>query len=309
MSNLATQQFGRICTLVVSNQQGQGIDLSNLRIVFNVKRSGVMAPNAATIRVYNLDLVTANLLRKEFTQVVLQAGYAGNYGVIFKGNIRQFIIGRESATDTFINIIAGDGDQAYAFATVNSTLAAGSSQTNHLDTALTAMQGQGVGQNYVGQLPANQLPRGKVMYGKAVDHIQRIAQSSGFSWSIQNQQVNMVKLSTYLPGTAVVLSSKTGMIGTPRQTIAGIDFQCLLNPKLKIHGLVQVDNASVAQFQINPLVPGSAANTPVPLTYDGVYYIYVIEYDGDTRGVPWYCNLVTLATSISANPLEAVGSL
>lgn len=308
MSSPATQQFGRICTLVISNQQGQALDLSQLRIVFNVKRSGVMSPNAATIRVYNLDSTTANLIKKEFTQVTLQAGYIGNYGVIFKGNIRQLIIGRESATDTYINIIAGDGDQAYAFATVNTSLAAGSSQTNHLNTALTAMQGQGVGQNYIGQLPPSTLPRGKVMYGKAVDHIQSIAQTSGFGWSIQNQQVNFVKLSTYLPGQAVVLSSKTGMIGTPRQTISGIDFQCLLNPKLKIHGLVQVDNASIAQYQLNPQVVGSAANTPVPLTYDGVYYIYVIEYDGDTRGKTWYCNLVTLSTSISANPLDSVGS-
>lgn len=308
MADQGALQFGRVCTLVIANRAGKGLDLSKFRIVFNVKRNGVMSPNSATIRVYNIDVSTANDIGREFTQVILQAGYVGNYGVIFKGNILQFIIGRESATDTFIDIIAGDGDQAYAFAKVNLTMAAGSSQTDHLNASLNSMQSQGVGQAFIGNLPANKLPRGKVMYGKAVDHIQRIAQSAGFGWSIQDQNVNLVNLGGYLPGTVVVLSSKTGMIGTPRQTIAGIEFQCLLNPKLKIHGRVQVDNASVAQFQINPLVPGSASNNPVPLTYDGIYYIYVLEYQGDTRGTPWYCNLVTLSTKQATNPLESVGS-
>lgn len=302
------QQFGRVCSLVVSNKAAQGLDLSQLRIKFSVKRSGVMTPNVADIRVYNLDLDTANIIKKEFTQVVLQAGYASNYGVIFRGNIKQCIIGRESATDTFIDIIAGDGDQAYNFAVINTTLAAGSSQSDHLNAALSAMAPQGVSTGYVGALPQNQLPRGKVMYGTARDHVQRIAESANFGWSIQDEKVDFIKLSTYLPGTAVVLSSKTGMIGTPQQTVEGINFKCLLNPKLKIHGRVQVDNASIAQFKLNQFVPGSAANTPVPLTADGVYYILVAEHEGDTRGTPWYTNLVTLAIDPSSNPLNSVGT-
>jgi len=300
------QQFGRVCTLLVSDKKGKAFDLSALRIKFAVKKSGVMTPNVADIRVYNLDLDLAGKIKKEFTRVILQAGYVGNYGVIFKGNVKWSALGRESATDTFLDLVAGDGDQAYNFSIVNKTIAAGSSPNDQLNAALTAMNANGVGQNYVGALPASKLPRGKVMYGNSRDYIKNLADSHGSTWSIQDEQVVFISQGTYLPGTAVVLTSKTGMIGTPEQTVEGINCKCLLNPKLKCHGRVKLDNKSVAKYKINPLVLGSPANTPVPITADGMYYISVAEHSGDTRGVEWYTNLVCLHIDISSNPLNSV---
>ena len=113
-----TQQFGREFKLLVSNKAGKVVDLSPLRCKFNVKRSGYMTPNSADILVYNLDESFAQFLKQEFTNVIVQAGYGGNIGTIFKGNIKQGIIGRESATDTFLNLICGDGDQSYNFSVV-----------------------------------------------------------------------------------------------------------------------------------------------------------------------------------------------
>jgi hypothetical protein len=304
-----TQQFLRECQLLVSNQAGQALDLSQLHIKFSVKRSGVMTPNVADIRVYNLSAQTASLIQNEFSNVILQAGYQSNYGVIFNGQIKQFISnGRENATDTFVDIIAGDGDQAYNYAIVNTSLAAGSSQSDHLSAALGAMSTQGVGQSYIGALPQNQLPRGKVMYGSAKQHIKRIADTNGFVWSIQDQKVVFISQSTYLPGIAVVLSSKTGMIGTPQQTVVGVDCKCLLNPQIKIHGRIQIDNASVAQFKLDQFNPGSAANTPVPLNTDGFYYVNVANHTGDNRGTEWYTNLSLLSIDVAANTLDALPS-
>lgn len=308
MSTTQVQQFGRKATLLVSNTAGQALDLSQLRIKFNVKRSGVMTPNVGDFRVYNLALETAELIKKEFTKVIFQAGYVSNYGGVFKGNIKQVLTGRESATDTFVDIVAGDGDEAYNFSIINTTLAAGSTQASQLNAAIGAMSQKGVTAGYVGALPANQLPRGKVLYGSAKAHIKSLADSAGFSWSIQDEKIVFLKQSTYLPGNAIVLNSKTGMIGTPQQTVEGIICKCLINPQLKIHGRVQIDNATVEEYKLNQLVPGSAANTPVPLTHDGVYYILVAEHTGDTRGIEWYTNLVLLNIDPSSNPLNSVGS-
>lgn len=302
----STQQFGRVCTLIVSNKSQGGIDLSKLRIKFAVKRSDTMTPNVAEIRVYNLELQTAALIKKEFTQVTLQAGYQGNYGVIFQGNIKQVILGRENATDTFIDIVAGDGDRAYNFAVVNATIAKGSSQEDQAKAAMTSMSTKGVNPGYMGQLPNAKLPRGKVMYGNAKNYLRDIAESSGFGWSIQDEKINFVKQSAYLPGERVVLNSKTGMIGTPQQTNEGVNMKCLLNPKLKIAGRVEINNASVEQYKINLTVPNSPANIPAPLTADGVYYILVVEHVGDTRGTDWYSNLVTLNVDVTSNPLNSV---
>ena len=302
----SAQQFLRKSVLLVSNAAGQALDLSQLRIKFSVKKSGVMTPNTGEFRVYNLSDETVALIKKEFSQVTFQAGYEANFGVIFKGTIKQTISGRENSTDTFLDIIAGDGDEAYNFAIVNVTLAAGSSTSSQLNAAIAPMGKFGVTPGFVGPLTPNQLPRGKTMYGNAKEHVRLIADTNDFNWSIQDEQVYFIKSSTYLPGEVVVLNSKTGMIGTPQQTIEGIKCKCLLNPQLKIHGRAQLDNATVAQYKIDFLQPGSAANTPVPLTADGVYYILVAEHEGDTRDVPWYTSLVLLNIDPSSNPLNSV---
>lgn len=302
----AAQQFLRTCQLIVFGRDLSGLDLSQLRIKFTVKRSDTMTPNVADIRVYNLEEETALRIRKEFTRVILQAGYEGNYGVIFQGNIKQVILGRESATSTFIDIVAGDGDRAYNFAIVNQTLAKGATQSDQVTAAVTAMTPKGVTAGHLGEMSANQLPRGKAMYGNARNYLRDVAQSSASSWSIQDEKVTFVKKRAYLPGERVVLTSKTGMVGTPQQTNEGVNVKCLINPSIKIGGRVQIDNASIARFKINLSVPNSAANIPAPLTADGVYYVLVVEHVGDTRGIEWYSNLVCLNIDVTTNPVNSV---
>lgn len=308
MSLELDDQFLRVCTLVVSNKQGAGIDLSELRIKFSVKRSDTMTPNMADIRVYNLSTETALMLsnKKEFTTITLQAGYQGNFGVIFQGNIKQVIIGRENATDTFVDFIAGDGDRAYNFSILNQTIAKGLTQTDQANAAIAAMGSKGVTPGFSDAFEKTSLPRGKTFFGNARDHLRSITQSNGKNWSIQDGKVNILDKKAYLPGERVVLTSKTGMIGTPSQTNEGVNVKCLLNPNIKIAGRIQIDNKSIQKLKINLSVPNSAANIPAPLTADGTYYVLVVEHQGDTRGVEWYSNLICLNMDVTTNPLNSV---
>lgn len=301
-----TNQYLRACSLIVFGRDQKGLDLSELRIKFSVKRSDTMTPNTADIRVYNLDLQTAIKIRKEFTRVILQAGYQGNFGVIFQGNIKQVILGRESATDTFIDIVAGDGDRAYNFAVVNSTVAAGCTQADQITTAVGAMKPKGVSAGHVGDTTPVQLPRGKVMYGNARNYLRSVAQTTQSTWSIQDEKVTFVSKKAYLPGERVIITSKSGMIGTPQQTNEGVNVKTLLNPNIKISSRIQIDNASIELVKINLSVPNSAANIPAPVTADGVYYVLVAEHTGDTRGIEWYTNLICLNIDVTSNPLNSV---
>ena len=40
---------------------------------------------------------------------------------------------------------------------------------------------------------------------------------------------------------------------------------------------------------------------PADTTADGFYRVLVVEYEGDTRGNPWYSNLICLAADTSAS--------
>lgn len=318
-SNAVTgaQQYLRKCSLIVYGTNLNGLDLSNLRIKFSVKRSDTMTPNIADIRVYNVTDETALSMLINLSpptgvgvsspgRVLLQAGYESNYGVIFQGNIKQIILGRESATDTFIDIIAGDGHRAYNYAVVNSTLAAGSTQTDQINAAVTSMTPKGVTLGHVAGVPVSKLPRGKVMYGNAKNYLRNVGQNTGQTWSIQNEKVTFVPITSYLPGTAVILTSKTGLIGTPQQTNEGINVKCLLNPKIQIGGRINIAEATIADFKINLSVPNSPANIPPPLTQDGTYYVLVAEHTGDTRGIDWYTSIIGINMNITTNPINSV---
>lgn len=295
-----SRQYLRRAQLVVAAGQ-QGIDLSALRLKFSTRQCDLQTPNTATIRVYNLADATAQQIQTEFTRVVLQVGYeGGDFGVLFDGTIVQVRRGRESAIDNYVDIIAADGDEALNFAIVSAAIAAGSTFRDRVDALSKAM---GVGQSHVADLPAGALPRGRTYYGMARDHMRGAAVSTDTKWSIQNGQLQVIPREGYLPTEAVVLSATTGMIGVPEQTQDGIRVRCLLNPRIKIGARVNIDNKSVQQAHLALGVEGSAMNAFLPsITDDGFYRVVVAEHEGDTRGGPWYSNLICIAMNEAVPP-------
>lgn len=293
-------QYIRKCKLLVAGASGDGLDLSGLRIQFKIKKSDAQTPNTAEIRVYNLAESTARQIRKEFKRVVLQAGYESNYGVIFDGNIKQVRMGRENGTDTYIDIAAGDGDDAYNYAVVNKTLAAGAKQSDQINAAAGSMSDKGVSTGYVGDTGSQSLPRGKVMYGMARDYLRQSAQASGTSWSVQDGKLQVVPLTSVLPNQAVLLTSKTGLVGTPEQTNDGIKARCLLNPMLKIGVRVKINEEDVSEAKLPDSDKKDSANKPADISKDGIYRLLVVEHSGDTRGNDWYSDLICLDVDASA---------
>jgi hypothetical protein len=301
-----------------NGQPFNGYDLSNLKFKFSIKRTDTSTPNTADIRVYNVENTTALQIFSQLGsgstgaivqrngRVLLQAGYNSNYGVIFSGDIYQIILGRENATDTFIDFIAGDAHLAYNFSIVKTQIPAGCTQSMQVLAAANAMAANGVSQGYIAGLPENKLPRGKVLYGNARNYLTSVAQNAGATWSIQNEQLTMYPVTAYPPGTAVVLTSKSGLVGTPQQTNVGVNVKCLLNPLIRPGTRINIAEASVADFKIDISQKDATANLPASYNQDGEYYAQVVEHSGDTRGVEWYTNIQGINTNQTVVPSVAV---
>lgn len=300
------RQYLRACKLIVATAGGSGLDLSGLHIKFSIKKADAQTPNTAEIRVYNVAETTVARIRKEFSRVVLQAGYEANLGVIFDGNIKQARFGRENGTDTYIDIAAGDGDDAYNYAVVNTTLAAGASQRDQINAAASPMSERGVKPGYIGETGETKLARGKVMYGMARDYMRQSAEASDTTWSIQDGKLQFVPNTGVLPNQAVVLNSKTGLVGQPEQTNDGIKARCLLNPMLKIGGKVQINEKDVAQAKLADTSKDAQANKPADIAADGFYRLLVVEHSGDTRGNDWYSDLICLDIDATQPPDKQV---
>lgn len=300
-------QWLRKISLVVGQNGGTGLDLSGLRIKFTTRKGDLQTPNSADIRVYNLSEETALRVQKEFSRVALQAGYEQNYGMIFSGNVKQVRRGREGV-DTFMDIFAADGDAAYNFAIVNTTLAAGAGQKEKVGACAGAMQEHGVGTGYMPELAAPAMPRGQVMYGMARDYMRSAAQSTDSSWSVQDGQLTMIPRAGYVPGQAVVLTAKTGLVGTPEQSQDGIRARCLLNPQLRVGSRIQLDNNSILRAKID--MSYTAINTTPKVNADGFYRVLIAEHSGDTHGTDWYTNLTCISLDGTVPPaLAAKGSV
>jgi len=258
----------------------------------------------------------------EFKSVVINAGYEkGNYGVIFQGYIKQFRIGKESNVDSYLDILASDGDIAYNQAFVNETMAKGSTRADVINAAAKAMNlpvDYGIFKTDVQHIPSI---RGKVLFGMARDKIKNESNNLNSGWSIQNGRIQIIPQNSYLKGEIVKLNSASGLIGIPEQTDEGIRFRCLLNSKLRIGGLVQIDNSIINQT-MQSVNSNSSINGPVqlpaqiqynsyrlqplaPLSDDGVYRLFVVEHEGDTRGQPWYSNLIGLAMDMTTQTVLA----
>lgn len=297
------QQYIRQATLIVGTTTGKGLDFSELQFKFQVNRGDIQTPNTLLVRVYNVSENTINLLQDpkiEFKPVLLQAGYEGNFGTIFNGFFKYVFRGHESAIDSYIDILAGDGDSAYNFAVVNKTLAAGSKASDQIAAAAQAMAPYGVTQGALpSSLSQNSLPRGKVMFGMARKQLRKIANTNNCTWGIDDNTIQLIPQNAYLPTDIVLLTSATGMIGFPEQTQNGIIITTLLNPNIKIGTRVQIDNKSVQQFHFDLSIQGQAAASLVPsLSDDGVYKVLYAEHFGDTRGNSFYTKL----TCITVNP-------
>lgn len=300
-------QWIRKVSLIVSGTGGDGLDLSAFRVVFEVNQSDFETPNNAAIRVYNLSDDTANKVKKEFTRVTLQAGYRdGAFGIIFDGTIKQACKGRDSQTDTYLDIFAADSDEQYNFGMVNSSIKAGTSPDAQAKAIISEMGAQPGDIQFDTGLQDN--IRGKTKFGMARIQLRNLARSGKSSWSLQNGKVVIQPLKGYSKGEAVVINSQTGMVGLPEQTEDGIKITCLLNPKIVIGTQVQLNEKSVqrARVSLNPTEVNQFEEAFPPVTSDGFYFVMVNEQRGDTRGNDYYSILTCLAVNKTVSPGKSV---
>lgn len=312
-----TVQYLRQLSLIVADQNGKGIELGALRVTFEVRRGDTQTPNTCDVKVWNLSAATSNALRhrgaSEFTQLSLKVAYQGQpLAQIFYGSIKQVRQGREDQKDSYIAITAADGDEAYNFAPIAFTLAAGSTPLTAVQSMLSVMAqaalgsptggsgGQPITQGYSPTLNTNRSIRGRCYYGATKDELRDLAASQDCSWSIQDGKLTFIPKTGYIPAPPVLITPSTGLIGVPEVTQNGLGVRTLLNPAIKIGQTIKLDSTDINQLRFGLDLASNASNPTLSqgaskINSDGLYYVMRAEHFGDTRGVSWYTDLTCLA--------------
>jgi hypothetical protein len=278
-----------------------------------VQSAGYETPDSLWARIYNLKESTAELARREFSHVRLEAGYVnGAFGTIFSGTVRTFGWGRESATDDYLDIFCSDGDELLNYGFLNQTLAPGTD----IDTLLHRVaKGMG-GTLDDSQLPETGgiLPRGRVLFGLGKRAMRSISRTLDAQWYVENGRVIVRPLTDPLEGDPIEINQESGMLGVPESTIDGVRVRTLLNPNFRIGGRVRINSHDIAQRQFAAGNEGHVAfnqrvGTPQYYAHvgrgDGLYSILVHDLEGDTRAEPWYSDLTLLSVDPDTNKIVA----
>ncbi|WP_392440061.1 hypothetical protein AABD61_04210 [Edwardsiella piscicida] len=334
-----SQNWMRHFELQLVDENGQGIELSDFKVTFTIDWFNISsASRVATFKIYNLSAGTVNRITgEEFSKVRLIAGYDGiapevlasdvgkarevdaasigqsdgrNYGLIFSGEIRYSVTGKDNPVDSYVLIQAADTDLAFATSITSQTLAAGYTVADVNRALMKDFEAKGATEGLTPEMPATVFPRGRVLFGMTRHLMDNVAGQCGATWQFVDGQRQMVAKNEYVHD-AIVLNSATGLIGMPQQTIGnGVNVRCLINPNIRVNGLIQLDQASVYRTALsnndiamaggritdenvdgNITIRGATAQ-PASIATDGVYIVRGIMYTGDTRGQAWYMDMM-----------------
>ncbi|KFK93329.1 MULTISPECIES: hypothetical protein [unclassified Serratia (in: enterobacteria)] len=354
-----SQNWMRHFELVLSDNDGKGIILSDFKITFDIQWNDNKWPSNANVRIYNLSPSTQNLiLAREYSKMKIIAGYDGiapnvpasdvgkvreisdqevgqingmNFGLIYSGDIRFTVSGKDNGTDSWVFIQACDGLEVFQKAFISATLAKGYTLKDVYHLLMRSLEPYGIVGGSVPDFPATVFPRGKSFYGPVHEYLDNLAEQCSARWQFAYGRVDM-RTKDMIAHEAFVLNSHTGLIGMPQQTIgAGVNVKCLINPNIKLNGLIQLDQASVYRTalqnqdiysgvfnekEINgnlaPIgkvrdaegnwVDAPPMAQPASVATDGVYIVRYITYKGDTRGKDWYMEMACEARGATDLP-------
>lgn len=189
-----SQNWMRHFELQLVDGNGQGIELSDFKVTFTIDWFNISsASRVGTIKIYNLSADTVNRITgQEFSKVRLIAGYDGiapevstsdvgtvrevdaadvgqsdgrNYGLIFSGEIRYSVTGKDSPVDSYVLIQAADTDLAFATSITSQTLAAGYTVADVNRALMKDFEAKGATEGLTPEMPATVFPRGRVLFG------------------------------------------------------------------------------------------------------------------------------------------------
>jgi hypothetical protein len=285
-----------------------------LRVVFDIYTPALAGIYwYADVIIYNADLDIINQILAAPVQglyVTISAGYQnGNYDVIWNGPIFQAFVDRENVTDLKLilycivrlnPILNSDG--------VGDTYSA--ELTAQKNILLQIAKKTATNLAYVSpNLPTTTLPRAKTIFGNLSNYVDQIAESNNMQWWVNANGINLggiqedltsVNANGDLTFSPPALGAATAgpqpqvpagagvIIGVPVQTMYGINFRVLLDPRVQVKKplmTVKIDNSIIEALRLQQ------GQNPRFLDPSGVYVVMATRHIGDTRGNPWYTEI------------------
>jgi hypothetical protein len=259
-----------------SHYEGRAL-VPGFRIVFSVEHALDADSCKAEIAIYNLNEAgRAKLSQTKRPRVVLEAGYAGDVGVIYSGELSN-VIHEQETTGWVTKIQSNTGSEAKR-GILAASLPPGATVADAIEIVAKALgvnATRAIAQARAGRFDGSvkKFFDGKTFSGLAADAMTELGETLGFRWIIQNGELVILRPNDLLPDEALVLGPRTGLIGAPKIVINETQGR-----KTKMVG---------AKIQLMPRVVVGRQLMFTSTAFPGVYRIARAHYVGDTESGEW----------------------
>ncbi len=256
-------------------QSANGIVITDLQVKFNVKRDLSKHPHSCDVEITNLAEATRSALEQKPLSIELYAGYSGVNRLLFAGDV-IFARSKQEGPNWTTMLQVADGSRATKHARVKRSYGANTSVKTVIRDVLKSM-GQDMPANLVSSRDLDaQFANGVVALGPARDELTRLLAPYGYSWSFQNNKVQILH-DTESRTDVLQINEDMGMIGTPAfgqpsksGKLPHMTIEMLLFPELRPGGRILLQ--SVAVHGGKPTM----------------FKLKSVKHDGDNEGSEWF---------------------
>lgn len=247
--------FNRQVILSIGQAGANGLAFADLRVNFRVKMSRSGSPNTATIRIWNINPVSATVLDGPLPTVSLAVGYgdplvppdtpSGVPRTIFTGDvIKDGITITREGPDRIMTIEAKDGGTPYQTGRVALTFATSVTMSTVIASIASQLQ---LPVGAITVVPDVVMTQGAVFSGAARDILDRFANSVNADWFINDGVFFFIPKGTPTALPAPVFSSFGGnLIGTPVKKDRGaIEVVALIDASMRPGGNFVIASESI----------------------------------------------------------------
>ena len=286
--------FGRLVDVIVCNSRGVAIKLVDhlqgsqaLICEGDIEAQPAEERTKLELSVYNLSAnIRSTIKSEELDKIIVKFGYKdlndGELDIIFMGDIKRIIHQREDAVTSLTKFYAYEMGDCYDYGYFSGVILAG---TSCYDAVMTIAKN---GTQTIPVIPSEALKRfeinkSKSYYGKQMELICTIAKSCNMSVYTNNGRV-IINTEQENYSTEVIIMSATnernklvsasGLIGIPTMTDDGVQFECLINPRMTVFSLVLIANSLISDTR-EGFEPSNQAGAE--FDQNGIYRVISID--------------------------------
>ncbi|NIQ92444.1 MAG: hypothetical protein GWN93_27065 [Deltaproteobacteria bacterium] len=212
--------------------------IEDLRIRFDLTKTSVSAPNSGEIEIFNVSESTRSVFESKGARVFLDAGYTNTAATIFRGDISK-PIHQSEPPDIITKLEVRDGNNRYRNARLDKGYPPGIRFNQVIQDLATEFK---IPLASLIDIPNVQFANGLTLTGTIRDHLNYLTKKEGLEWSIQDETLQIIPKKKFTVDEVVVLTPETGLVKSPSKTKAGVEFESLLQPKLRPGRRVQIES-------------------------------------------------------------------